>query len=105
MMKTIFNNKIINYFAHFFLIFSYLFVFYFSFKTVLHEHSYSQIFISYSDGFIKNALLGSLVFKSKELFNLDFKIIVNLFFLVFTLSVILKFNNNLLDDKKLFLRA
>ena len=91
MMKTIFNNKIINYFAHFFLIFSYLFVFYFSFKTVLHEHSYSQIFISYSDGFIKNALLGSLVFKLKELFNLDFKIIVNLFFLVFHFFNILLF--------------
>ena len=91
MIKTIFNNRIIDYFAHFFLIFSYLFVFYFSFKTVLHEHSYSQIFINYSDGFIKNALLGSLVFKLKELFNLDFKIIVNLFFLVFHFFNILLF--------------
>ncbi len=91
MIKTIFNNRIIDYFAHFFLIFSYLFVFYFSFKTVLHEHSYSQIFINYSEGFIKNALLGSLVFKLKDLFNLDFKIIVNLFFLVFHFFNILLF--------------
>lgn len=90
-MKKIFNNRITNLLAHFFLIFSYLFVFYFSFKTVLHEHSYSQIFINYSDGFIKNALLGSLVFKLKELFNLDFKIIVNLFFLVFHFFNILLF--------------
>ena len=83
MIKKILNTKYINISAHFFLIFSYIFVFYFSFKTVLHEHSYSQIFISYSEGFIKNALLGSLVFKFRELFNLDYKIIVNLFFFVF----------------------
>lgn len=83
MIKKILNIKYINISAHFFLILSYIFVFYFSFKTVLHEHSYSQIFISYSEGFVKNALLGSLVFKLRELFNLDYKIIVNSFFFVF----------------------
>ena len=83
MINKILNTKYINLSAQFFLILSYIFVFYFSFKTVLHEHSYSQIFISYSEGFIKNALLGSLVFKLRELLNLDYKIIVNLFFLVF----------------------
>jgi hypothetical protein len=91
MVKKIFNNKNINYFAYFFLISSYLFVFYFSFKTVLHEHSYSQIFISYSEGFIKNALLGSLIFKIQELFNLDFKVIVNIIFLIFHFLNILLF--------------
>ena len=91
MIKKIFNNKNINYFAYFFLISSYLFVFYFSFTTVLHDHSYSQIFISYFEGFIKNALLGTLVFKIKELFNFDFKVIINLIFLIFHFLNILLF--------------
>jgi hypothetical protein len=91
MLLKIFNNKNVNYFAHFFLIFSYLSVFYFSFKTVLHDYSYSQIFINYSEGFIKHALLGSLIFKFKELLDLDFKIIVNLFFLIFHFLNILLF--------------
>ena len=91
MILKIFSNKNINYFAYFFLTFSYLSVFYFSFKTVLHDYSYSQIFINYSEGFIKHALLGEVVFTLKKFFDVDFKIIINLIFLIFHLLNIILF--------------
>ena len=90
-IKKFYNSKSIKIISHFFLIFSFIFVFYFSFKTVLHNYSYSQIFINYSEGFIKNALLGEFIFILKKIFEVDFKIIINLIFLIFHLLNIILF--------------
>ena len=85
MFKNLFSKKIIYILSNFFLLFSFFLVFYFSFKTVIHNHAYSQIFISYALGFVKNGLLGEFVFFLKKMTNLDFKIIINLIFLLFHL--------------------
>ena len=90
-IKKFYNSESIKIISHFFLILSFVFVFYFSFKTVLHNHSYSQIFVNYSEGFVKNALLGEVVFILKKFFDVDFKIIINLIFLIFHLLNIILF--------------
>lgn len=91
MLKKIYSLINLNSFSHSFLILSFTFVFYFSFSTVLHHHSFSQIFISYSEGFVKNALLGEFVFSLKKITNLDFKILINSIFVIFHLLNILLF--------------
>ena len=83
MLSKFYNKRNINILAYLFLFFSFILVFYFSFKTVLHHHSYSQIFINYSEGFIKNAFLGEIIFTLKSLTNLDFKLLINFIFLIF----------------------
>ena len=91
MLKKIYSLINLNSLSHSFLILSFTFVFYFSFSTVLHHHSFSQIFISYSEGFVKNALLGEFVFSLKKITNLDFKILINSIFVIFHLLNILLF--------------
>ena len=91
MFKKIYSLINLNTISHSFLILSFTFVFYFSFSTVLHHHSFSQIFISYSEGFIKNALLGEFVFSLKKITNFDFKILINLIFVIFHLLNIIIF--------------
>ena len=90
-IKKCYNSESIKIISHFFLIFSFIFVFYYSFKTVLHDHSYSQIFVNYSEGFVKNALLGEFIFILKKIFEVDLKIIINLIFLIFHLLNIILF--------------
>ena len=91
MISKININFYIKQFSFFFLILSFIFVFFFSFQTVIHNHSYSQIFINYSEGFIKNGLLGEIVFFLRKNSDLDIKTIVNTIYLIFHLSNIYLF--------------
>ena len=104
MLSKFYNKKNINILAYLFLFFSFILVFYFSFKTVLHHHSYSQIFINYSEGFVKNAFLGEIIFTLKSFTNLDFKLIINFIFLIFhslNIFLFLKIIRPVLDYNKI----
>ena len=58
------------------------FLFYFSFKTIIHHYSYSQLFINYSAGFVKDGLFGELIFNLKDLFYFEYIFSINLIFLI-----------------------
>ena len=71
------------YFSLLFLLISNLIILYYSYRTILHQFSYSQIFISYINGFVKDGFLGEIVFLIQYLTNLDFKIIITIIFGLF----------------------
>jgi hypothetical protein len=71
------------YFSLLFLLISNLVILYYSYRTILHQFSYSQIFISYVNGFVKDGFLGEIVFLIQYLTNLDFKIIITTIFGLF----------------------
>ena len=89
------NNK--NIYIYFFLLFSvilfYLSIYILSFLKIVNFWSYSQSFMSYSEGFIKRGMFGSLILIFENNFNITPRIFFSSFYVLFyTLNIFLFFS-------------
>ena len=96
-LKKYFDNKNKNIHIYLFFLFSvilfYLSIYILSFLKIVNFWSYSQSFMSYSEGFIKRGMFGSLILIFENNFNITPRIFFSSFYVLFyTLNIFLFFS-------------